>query len=125
MRHAARWAVVGLMFLAAGCEWCCPSKSAGPGGPATRPAGEVVIDVRTEAEYDAGHVAGAVLIPHDTIGEKIGQHVKDKARPIVVYCRSGRRAGAALKTLKQMGYTNARSGGGLADMIDAGYKKAN
>lgn len=83
---------------------------------AERPAtavSPVIIDVRTPAEYDAGHVAGAVLIPHEQIGERIAAVVADKGTPIALYCASGRRAGIAQQTLHAMGYTNVENVGGL------------
>lgn len=76
-------------------------------------AGEPVwIDVRSQAEFDSGHVSGALLMPHSDIGSLIEQSVPDKGTKIHLYCRSGRRAEAALKTLEAMGYTNLKNEGG-------------
>lgn len=66
----------------------------------------VVIDVRTQEEYDAGHFSDATLIPYDQIAQKIGGLELDKEQTIVVYCRSGNRAGKAKDTLQSMGYDN-------------------
>jgi phage shock protein E len=77
-----------------------------------QPAGAgqpVVIDVRTEAEWNAGHLEGAVLIPHDRITQGITAAVPDKKTPIYLYCRSGRRTGLALDALKKAGYENVIS----------------
>lgn len=63
-----------------------------------------VVDVRTEQEWKEGHLQGAVLIPHDSIEQKIGAVVPDKKTKIYLYCRSGRRTGIAFDTLKKMGY---------------------
>ena len=54
--------------------------------------GAVVIDVRTQGEYNQGHLKDAVLIPYDVIKGRINEYVKDKNQKIVVYCRSGRRS---------------------------------
>ena len=59
----------------------------------------LVIDVRTVQEWDKGHLEGAVLIPYDQIGERIGAVVKDKSQTIYLYCRSGRRSHIAKEAL--------------------------
>ncbi len=67
-------------------------------------AGPVVIDVRTEAEWNGGHLQGAVLIPHDKIEQGITAVVPDKKTKIYLYCHTGRRSGIAAETLKKGGY---------------------
>lgn len=69
------------------------------------------IDVRSEAEWNAGHLKNAVLIPYDEISKSIGEFAKNRRQPINLYCRSGRRAEIALKTLEQMGFTNVQNRG--------------
>lgn len=71
---------------------------------ADRSAKVLLLDVRTLEEYDAGHIPGAVLLPYDELAAKFRE--ADKGRPIVVYCRSGRRSAIARTTLLGMGYTN-------------------
>jgi len=71
----------------------------------------IVIDVRTEKDYDAGHLSGAILIPRAEIKEKIETLVKDKEEKIVLYCRSGKGAGKAEIILKEMGYKNVTNAG--------------
>lgn len=73
------------------------------------------IDVRTEAEYNAGHVDGAIQIPYQHIGSKIGSLFQDKGQEIILYCRSGRRADIALNTLRELGYTNVKNVGSLGN----------
>lgn len=68
--------------------------------------GAVVIDVRTEAEWLAGHLEGAVLIPYERIGDEIAKVVADKNGQVYLYCRSGRRTGIAMGILKKAGYEN-------------------
>lgn len=77
---------------------------------------EVWIDVRTVAEYSEAHMQGAENIPHNEIGERIAALVSDKDTKIQLYCRSGNRAGKALKVLQEMGYTNLHNQGGLSDV---------
>lgn len=66
----------------------------------------VIIDVRTEAEWAAGHLEGAVLIPYERIGNEISKVVTDKKDTVYLYCRTGRRTGIADATLKKAGYEN-------------------
>jgi phage shock protein E len=75
----------------------------------------VIIDVRTETEWNNGHIEGAILIPYETIGERIGTVVKDKFNRIYLYCRSGRRSGIAKETLEKMGYKDVLNLGSLED----------
>ena len=62
----------------------------------------LVIDVRSAEEYAAGHVPGAVNIPHDQVASRLAEIPKDK--DVVLYCRSGRRSGLAAETLEANGY---------------------
>lgn len=73
----------------------------------------LLLDVRSQAEYDAGHAYGAVHIPHTQIAEKAPTVLKDKNKVIKVYCRSGNRAGKALIQLEELGYTQVENIGGL------------
>lgn len=75
--------------------------------------GAVLIDVRTAGEYRDGHIDGSVNIPLDRISS-VENIVKDKSTPLYVYCLSGGRSGQAVSYLKQMGYTNAKSIGGIS-----------
>ncbi|AOE49756.1 rhodanese-like domain-containing protein [Kangiella sediminilitoris] len=69
-----------------------------------------VIDVRTKAEYQQGHYADATLLPLATLTENIDSLKLDKSDQIVVYCRSGNRAGKAKVALEKLGYTNVING---------------
>jgi phage shock protein E len=64
----------------------------------------VVIDVRTESEWNEGHLEGAVLIPYDRIEAGITTAAVDKKSRIYLYCRTGRRTGIAFDVLKKAGY---------------------
>ncbi|NGO39085.1 rhodanese-like domain-containing protein [Limisphaera ngatamarikiensis] len=76
-------------------------------------AGAQVVDVRTPEEYRQGHVSGATNVPLDQIRARAPQVFPDKQRPLLLYCRSGRRSSLAEQELKQIGYTNVWSLGGL------------
>jgi len=73
----------------------------------------LLIDVRTEGEYNSGHIPTAINIPYTEIVEKVPAEEKDDL--IVVYCRSGARSGRALEALEEAGYTNAYNFGGIID----------
>jgi phage shock protein E len=77
-------------------------------------SGALVIDVRTPGEFSGGAVKGALNIPYDEIARKISNVESDKSRPIIVYCRSGARSGAAKKSLDRAGYTQVVNGGGFS-----------
>ena len=75
----------------------------------TSPNPPLVLDVRTSGEFEEGHLENALNIPVEEFAtgeykEKLGNIPKDK--PIVVYCRSGRRSGIARKIMVRNGYTN-------------------
>jgi phage shock protein E len=83
----------------------------------------LIIDVRTEAEWNDGHIDGAILIPYDVIGDRVGTVAKDKAKRIYVYCRSGRRSKIAKETLEQLGYKDVVNLGSLEDTAKALKRK--
>ncbi len=63
-----------------------------------------ILDVRSQKEFDAGHIPGAILIPYDQVAQRIGELEAYRDRGLVVYCRTGRRAGIAEETLIQAGF---------------------
>ncbi len=69
------------------------------------------IDVRTVEEYQAGHLEGAINIPYDEIEQKIEAVSANKTADIQLYCRSGRRSGIALESLRSMGYSKVKNAG--------------
>lgn len=77
--------------------------------------GVTIVDVRTQEEYDQGHVPGALLLPVETIGSTQPQALPDKKAALLVYCRSGQRSKNAAFKLVQMGYTHIYDFGGIID----------
>ena len=75
----------------------------------------IILDVREQDEFDAGHIPGATLIPYGSIEEKAPSMLPDKDQLILVYCRSGRRSKIAAEALEKMGYTNIKEFGGILD----------
>lgn len=77
--------------------------------------GYVILDVRTQEEYDQGHIPGAIVIPDTEVKDKAEEMLPDKDQLILVYCRSGRRSKNAAQILAELGYTNIREFGGIID----------
>ena len=77
--------------------------------------GYIILDVRTQEEYDQGHIPGAIVISHEEISEKAEEVLTDKDQLILVYCRSGRRSKIAAEALVELGYTNIKEFGGIID----------
>ena len=85
----------------------------GPGARALVKEGALLLDVRTDGEFSAGHLTGAKHIPlHDL--EHRAKKELDKSRTIVVYCRSGARSGQAKKLLAGLGFEKIRDLGGMS-----------
>jgi len=68
----------------------------------------LLLDVRTPGEFAAGHVPGAINIPHDQLASRLAELPASRDKPLVVYCRTGRRAVLAEEVLRQGGYTHVR-----------------
>jgi len=75
----------------------------------------LILDVRTEQEYAAGHIPGAIVVPNETIGTEEIAQLPDKEQLIMVYCRSGNRSKQASDKLVKLGYTNIVEFGGIID----------
>lgn len=76
----------------------------------------LVLDVREESEYKAGHIIKSKLIPLGKLNARIGELEKHKDQPIVVICRSGNRSAAACSLLSKQGFSQVYnlSGGVMA-----------
>lgn len=75
--------------------------------------GYIILDTRTQKEYDESHIPGAILIPYDEVTERAEGVLTDKDQLILVYCRSGRRSKIAAEALVKLGYTNIKEFGGI------------
>ena len=74
----------------------------------------MVLDVREQEEFDAGHIPGAVLLPVGTISEDTAAAViPEKDAEVLVYCRSGNRSKTASQALADLGYSNVYEFGGI------------
>lgn len=72
--------------------------------------GAVIVDVRTPAEYNGGHIKGSINIPLQTLNSNLGKLKKDK--PVITCCASGMRSANAKSILKSNGFTVVENGGG-------------
>ncbi len=79
----------------------------------------LLLDIRTAAEFDLDHIEGATFIPFLDFPQYLGRIEeltnRDKTHPIILYCRTGRRAGIVKKVLVQEGYTRVTNMGGLSE----------
>jgi rhodanese-related sulfurtransferase len=64
----------------------------------------VLLDVRTTVEFASGHIAGAINIPHEQLPARAAELEAHRERDIVIYCRSGLRAGHAARALQKSGF---------------------
>lgn len=76
--------------------------------------GIVILDVRTQEEYQTGHITGAICLPNEEITAE-PEELPDKTQTILVYCRSGNRSKQAAQKLAEMGYENVLEFGGIMD----------
>ena len=77
-----------------------------------------IVDVRTEGEHDAGHIADDVHLPLERVSESAEE--LDKGRPLVFYCRSGDRSAMAAEAFRASGWDATSMEGGLAAWAEAG-----
>jgi len=75
----------------------------------------IILDVRTVAEYNDGHIPNAICIPNETINGDIIDKLPNKEQLILIYCRSGNRSKQAAEKLKNLGYTKLVEFGGIID----------
>lgn len=76
----------------------------------------ILVDVRSEDEYNEGHIDGALLLPVDSINEDSASEViESKDSTVIVYCRSGNRSSQALQILNDLGYENVYDLGAMSN----------
>ena len=108
--------IIGYLALALALTGCAKAEDkAAPADEAT-----VYVDVRDANEFAAGHIAGAIHIPHDQMPQRWRELEPYRDRPMVVYCRTGRRSAIALETLHAQGFELATNGGALEDVAATG-----
>lgn len=122
-RLQAALVLLALAGAAPSCTSSSSTSSSSASTPAAAPAwadavrsGALLIDVRSQGEWDQGHVDGARLLPVDQLEGRLAEVEQwaggDKSKPVVLYCRSGGRAGRAQDILTQAGFTRVENAGG-------------
>ena len=111
------FAIAAITVTACGGDDTDPRVRAVEDGEAT------LVDVRTEGEWNDGHARDAIHLPLDDVKDGARPDVA-KDRPILVYCRTGRRAAEAAEILERDGFTDVRNIGGLDDWERAGGRLA-
>jgi phage shock protein E len=88
--------------------------------------GAILLDVRSDAEWNAGHIDGAHHAVWLDVTAPVAKEWPDKSTPIVAYCAVGARSRAAAARLRLAGYTHviAMSQGGYEELVKAGMKAA-
>ena len=76
--------------------------------------GIILVDVRTQEEFNEKHIPGSTLLPLNTFANEASKKLTDKQATIFVYCRSGSRSRSAVKMLLKQGYTNVFDFSGIA-----------
>ncbi|MBI5512663.1 MAG: rhodanese-like domain-containing protein [Deltaproteobacteria bacterium] len=107
---------VGAVVLALLVAYLLLARGGDTDGPEARRLvanGAALVDVRTPAEFAAGHLEGAANIPLQELDARIAE-VGDRARPVVVYCRSGTRSAAAARMLRGAGYRSVHDLGAMS-----------
>lgn len=72
-----------------------------------------IVDVRTEGEFNSGHIADAINIPLDVVVDSVLEKFPNKDEKLYLYCRSGNRSSQAARLLVKQGYTNIYDFGGV------------
>ncbi len=81
-----------------------------------------LLDVRSQDEYEEGHIPGAYLIPHTEIAQRKAELPADLSAPVVVYCLAGYRSAQASSVLSDLGYSNVSNvAGGFSEWKAKGY----
>jgi len=82
----------------------------------------ILVDVREESEWNAGHLPNAIHLSKGIIERDVGKIIPDQGAEIVLYCGGGYRSALAADNLQKMGYTNVISmDGGFSGWKEAGH----
>lgn len=77
--------------------------------------GAVIIDVRTKAEYNSGHIKGSKNVPLNSLGQNF-KKIGDKNKPVITCCASGMRSASAKNILESAGFSEVYNGGGWRNL---------
>jgi phage shock protein E len=85
----------------------------------------LLLDVRTEREFNLGHIPGATWMARGVVEFQIARTVRDADTEIIIYCETGNRAALAKKTLDAQGYRNVAAHQGFETWSEAGRPLEN
>ncbi|MEK1942805.1 MAG: rhodanese-like domain-containing protein, partial [Pseudomonas sp.] len=74
----------------------------------------IILDVRNNKDFAAGHIVGALNIPYDKVASRVAELEKHKAKTIIVVDALGQQAGAVARDLKKLGFNAAKLSGGMS-----------
>ena len=120
--------IASLVVVAAGCD--ANTDAVAPGEISPRELSErigagdppFILDVRTLEEFRAGHIRGAVNIPHDELAARIDELAGLRTDEVVVHCERGGRARSAAAVLEAAGFSDLRDlDGHMSAWRDGGY----
>ena len=92
-----------------------PAPQASPETPLPSGAA-LLIDVRSYAEYMAGHLPGALCLPLPQLEHEVGHKLPDHQATVILYCATGARSEQALGLMQRLGYADAHNGGGALQL---------
>ena len=102
-----------LIAIFTGISACIFTSACSAPQPAELPSDAILLDVRSQTEYQSRRLENSILIPHDQLSERSAAELPNKNAAIIIYCRSGRRSAIAAEVLKKAGYTNVTDAGSL------------
>ena len=121
--RSMRFALLAITILLSSA--CSPEQAPRPDAVQARHAydtGTQFVDVRTDAEWNAGHLKNALHLPLDQVAARASALLPDKDATLMTYCASGVRAQRAAQTLRKLGYKRVTAmTGGFKDLQAAGY----
>ncbi len=111
MIRRIRYGLVLMLMLLAAAAWAGPFIT-GAEAKKMVDEGALLLDVRTVDEFNQGHIEGAMNVPVQELEKRLAE-VGDKKRPVVVYCRSGKRSEQAKGILSAAGWEKVENLGGI------------
>lgn len=112
LENPARYWLAAACLAVLGAQPSLAQQIDAAAGQALVDRGALLVDVRTPEEFAAGHVEGAINVPHLDVESRLAEFGEDKDREIVLYCRSGNRSGLAQASLEKLGYSRVFNAGG-------------
>ena len=122
----SKWICAGLVGVLLACSPAAQTDNASSDISAEELLGRIaatapplILDVRTPGEFQAGHVPGAINIPHEEVSARLAELGAPGAGDVVVYCESGRRAGMAADVLQEAGFSVLHLAGDMSEWRSA------